>query len=652
MKPCIVGIGGFGGRVLKVFLQDQDVEILGKSLGEHISFGKVKGVWLEAATSEAQGDKFYGRLEDGHYPGYLIPPEILGGNSRIFDHVNDKYGYDLKSTGFDRRAESLKVVFEIFDTDETLKELARSEHKGKDNPILTYIWERGIKPFTLLSQVSKDAGGTDDTKLRAQISISEETTAEAAPEGEDRREEAPASDEGATTSKGAKIPVNKDIFGKIISIMPKKAKHQSNNESQTTRTCDSILFVASLGGGTGTGFINPVTKYIRGKQSNFPAFALCVLTEKGKDDRGGTTEEQRDLGAVIAMYDLLTKNTGLGGLGVDGLILMDNEILLNKFEKIYPAINRAIFDAMRPFIEIRNFPDAKDQWDQLSIKNNFIRGQDFPPVLIPCYGIQKRGAGDEIDLVKKALDGQDDGKTLHGQDGGIKLFDCDPRKADMAYVYTRGFVDIGKIRTAVSKHTGLEDDEEHIMVYRKIGDHGSDEILILLRNPYGGDPEAYKKEETFEKRIYDIIGMAIKYMREKEGDIITAGMPDDTKIALGTYFYGGSWLDKKLKEIEGGSLNKKQKAFKEKLEKTKKKLETSDDEPQLYLMGELEKSKKRLERGDKGDKPFFQVPLNIFTKEKVVHDEPSPIPIPINNNMDEEKVRAIVREEIAKVRVA
>jgi hypothetical protein len=644
VKPCVVGIGGCGGKVLKVFLQDQDVEILGRSLGEHISFGKVKGVWLESATQDAQDDKFYGRLEEGHYPGYLIPPEILKSDSRIFDYVADNYGYDLRSAGFDRRAEYLKAIFEIFETDEKLKELAKAEYDGEENPILAYIWRRGIKQFTILSQVSKDtAGKGDNAELMAQRSISEETKAPAEEEG--RAETEQVTDEETIKRKGTKIPVKKDIFGKIATVMPKKVKPHSNDESQTTKTCDSILFIASLGGGTGTGFINPVTKYVRGENPNFPAFALGVLTEEGTDDRG-TTEGQRDLGAVIAMYDLLTKNTGQGGLGVDGLILMDNEILLNRFKRNFPAINRAIFDAMRPFIEIRNFPDARTQGDSLAIKRMFTGGLKLtlPPVLVPCYSAQKRGVGNESDLVKKAL---------YGQDGGIKLFDCDPRKADMAYVFTRGFVDIGKVRTAVSEHTGLENDEKHIMIYRKIGDHGSDDILILLRNPYGGDPDAYKRvgEGTFEKRIYGIVEMAIKHMREKEGDIITAGMPDDTKIALGTYLYGGSWLDKKLKKIEGGSPDKKQKLFKEKLKKAKEELE-SHDVPQPYLMAELEKTKERLERGD--NPPFFLNVLNIFTREKVISAESkSPdMTKSLNNNVyvDEEKIRAIVREEIGRMR--
>lgn len=645
MIPCVVGIGGCGGKVLKEFLRNQDVTIRGKSLGEHLSFCGIKGVWLDSATMDAQKENFYGRLEDGSYPGYLIPPEVIKDNSKIFDYVADNYGYDLKSAGFDRRAEYLKAVFEIFETDEKLKDIARDEYQGEDNPIQAYIWKRGIRPYTILSLVSNDAKEGASSALKAQRSLAEE------PEGMTRGDEAskigevetlPSSSEkseGAQSKVRAKNPLK--MLEGLSSLVPKKTNNgtngsNNNGSAQGLKLCDSILFIASLGGGTGTGFINPVTSYVRSEQPNFPAFVLGVLTEKGTDDRG-THEGQRDLGAVIAMYDLLTKRVGRG---VDGLILVDNEILLRTFEKNYPAINRAIFDIMKPFIELRNYPDVGNQGDSLAMKRVFLEGLKLPPVLVPCYCSQKRAEGSEGDLVKKAL---------YGQDGGLKLFDCDPKRADMAYVFTRGFVHTDKVRRAVHDHTGLPDNEKRIMVYRKIGDHGSDEMLILLRNPYGEDPEAYKKEGTFENRVYGIVDKGLKYLDEKENDIILAGMPDDTKIALGTYFYGESWLDKMLKELDGSETNKRRKKFKKKLTKAKSDLESEEVQPPT-LLGELEKSKSRLEMGNT---PAFLDELNIFTRDKVVSATRELDMAQAYNNgessLTEKEIRDIVKSEIDKM---
>ena len=294
---------------------------------------------------------------------------------------------------------------------------------------------------------------------------------------------------------------------------------------------------------------------------------------------------------------------------------------------------------MKPFIETRNYPDAKDQADPLAMKRVFSEGLKLPPVLVPCYCSQKRGAGSEGDLVKKAL---------YGQDGGFKLFDCDPKRADMAYVFVRGFVDTDKVRRAVHDHTSLPDDESRIKIYRKIGNHGSDEMLILLRNPYGQDPEAYKKEGTFENRIHGIIDKGIRYLDENEGDIILAGMPDDTKIALGTYLYGEAWLDKSLRGLDGSGLNRERRKFKKKLEKAKSNLKSEEVQPP-FLKGELETSKAKL---DIGKKPAFSEELNIFTKDKVVsvkkdlemardyNNEASPL--------TEEEIRNIVKSEIDK----
>jgi len=130
MRPCIIGIGGTGGKVLKEFLRNEDISILGVSLGEHIAFGGIKGIWVDFDTRECIEEKFYpGRLEDGKYPGFIVPPEVLKQSSRVREYIREEYGFDLRKQGFDRRAESLKAIAEIFQIDPTVK-----SSRGKSTP--------------------------------------------------------------------------------------------------------------------------------------------------------------------------------------------------------------------------------------------------------------------------------------------------------------------------------------------------------------------------------------------------------------------------------------------------------------------------------------------------------------------------------------
>jgi hypothetical protein len=150
VRLCIVGIGGCGGKMAEQFLRNQDVSILGWSLGEDLTFGEVKGIWLEAARMDAQKQRFFGPLDDGYYPGYYITHEIIKDGSDLSKLVADRYGYDLKSPGFFRAADYLKAIFEIFDMDEGLQKVANREYHDK-NPILSNIWRR-IRPYTIVSE--------------------------------------------------------------------------------------------------------------------------------------------------------------------------------------------------------------------------------------------------------------------------------------------------------------------------------------------------------------------------------------------------------------------------------------------------------------------------------------------------------------------
>ena len=70
----------------------------------------------------------------------------------------------------------------------------------------------------------------------------------------------------------------------------------------------------------------PLPATSEGKKKPFHSSHWASLTEKGEDARKAK-EGKRNLGAIIAMYDLLTKPAGDG---IDALIVIDNEVLSKK----------------------------------------------------------------------------------------------------------------------------------------------------------------------------------------------------------------------------------------------------------------------------------------------------------------------------------
>ena len=449
MRLCIVGIGGCGGHLAERFLKSQDVALLKQHLGEHVSFGGVRGLWLEADVQETENQNFFGSLDNGCYPGYFIPHDVIGSDSKTSKLIVDRYGYDVKKQGFMRQAEFLKAVFEIFETDEDVKIAALMEHNS-ENPILRAAWDR-IRPYTTLTGPRENNNGLE--------------------------------------------------------------------------MCDGILFIVSLGGGTGTGFVNPITRYIRGERPAYPVFVMGVLTEEGVDPQQRAKEAKRDLGATISLYDLLTKKVGVG---VDGVILVDNEIMVEKFGQDYSAIDDYIHQAMRPFVAGRHYPGEDPP--SLAMREKFIEGLERPPILVPCYFREKRQRNPEDDLVNKAL-----------TEG--KLFSCNPKMAERAYVFTRGFMNQGEIVEAVSRQTGLS--EDRIEPWRKLGENQWDEILIFLRNPYG-EKRGCEVKGNLEYRLHRVIRMAINYMDDPESNLVKEGMPARTRMAIEDYFYGEDGMRKRL----------------------------------------------------------------------------------------------------------
>ena len=510
MKVCICGIGGAGGKIAKNFLQNTDLnsKLLSYFTGaECVSPGKMMGIWLEADKDDAKSKQHYFKdLTEGGYPGFFIPHDVVPAMTDLHKTIKAKYGYNIKKQGFVRDAQYLKAIFEIFDSDDKIQEMAmkqdypfsKANNAMSQNPIFDSAWDV-IEPYTIY--------------------------------GEDGE-------------------------------------------------CDILLFIVSFGGGTGTGFINPIVDHIRKSGAgDFPVFVLGVLTEPGDHNEGGqfSKEGQRYLAAISALYDLLTKKNG-----ANGVILVDNEIMKSRVGADYDAQNEFLYKIMRPMVEGRDYPGENPVGQ--AIEKESVRGLNWSPIFVPAYWTEPRKEGNEDLLVEKALE------------EGV-LFDCTPGKADKAFVFCRGFIDSKEIIRALSKK-GIT----NVQVYRKLGEE-NDEILILLRNPYGSDPDACNKEGTLERKFCKIIKSVLKYMNENVGDLFYEGnysqkaaeTEDDVAVkltklsrdALTQFFFGKEgYLKDHIGKNEGFAY-------------------------------ELREARRRLKAGkNPSEEPVFCEPLRIFKKGK------------------------------------
>lgn len=520
MKLCIVGIGGAGGKITEEFLGNDDLNfpLLSRiTRAKYISPGMIEGVWLEADKNDAMNiQHFFGDMTEGCYPCFYIPHDAVSDGCEVHRLVRERYGYDVKKQGFVRDAQYLKAIFEIFDTDEQIKETVSR------TMIKEMVEAKGGSP-----------GGNGPSIIQAPNPIFDSAW---------------SAIRGFTTlGKGE---------------------------------CDGVLFVVSFGGGTGTGFINPIINHIRNEGSvDYPVFVLGILTELGDyADRAQFSKEgRRNLAAISAIYDLMTK-----GSGANGVILVDNQILMKRFGNDYTSANRFIHKIMQPVVAGRDYPDEIPP--SQAIAQHFSGGLSRPPLFVPLYASLPRSKDPEESLVKEAL----------SEKG--RLFGCTPEKADFAIVFCRGYIDSEKIREALSKETGIL--PQNIWPVRKMGED-KNEVLILLRNPYGGYPKAYLRDDSLENRFCKVISLALQYIKQRPEDLFYEGKDDGknekngspdqvrlterSKQALKTFFFG-----------QDGSAN------------------------QGGFVFELKEARKRLRDGEK---PFFISPMRIFQKESSEKEE-------------------------------
>jgi hypothetical protein len=539
MKLCIVGIGGAGGKVTQEFLgnEDLDFELLSRiTKAQYVSPGGIKGIWLEADKNDAMNiQHFFGDKMLDCYPCFYIPHDVVLDSSPVHVAVRDKYGYDVKKQGFVRDAQYLKAIFEIFETD---KEIQTCVSK------------------TMNKEMVESMGGN-----------------------------------GTNNRSSAPNPIFDSAWNAIRDFT-------TLGEGE----CDGILFVVSFGGGTGTGFINPIINHIRNEgKADYPVFALGILTELGDfaDKAQFSKEGRRNLAAISAIYDLLTK-----GGGANGIILVDNQILMEMFGNDYPSANKFIYEMLQPMVAARDYPGETPP--SQAIAQHSSGSLSRTPIFVPLFASLQRSATEES-LIKKAL----------SEEG--RLFPCSPQMADFAMVFCRGFIDSNKIREILSEETGIP--QEMIWPIRKMSE-GNNEILILLRNPYGGDPKAYLKESTLEHRLCKVITLALQYMNQHPEEL----------------FYEGKGEEKSKKEVKSVEQIRLTEKAKEALKAFFFGIDGTGKTSGFAF--ELEAARKRLRNGEK---PFFIHPLRIFQKEGAISEN---IKMMTMSNYPDDDVERIIDERI------
>ena len=363
---------------------------------------------------------------------------------------------------------------------------------------------------------------------------------------------------------------------------------------------DGVLFLAGLGGGTGTGIIETIAKEIFGHRP-IPSLALVVLS--GKEDTSGQRPYcRRCFNLIWALNNLLTSKA------LDGVILVDNNVL-NVNENIESEMakidskekgsdekakerkewkKRHVIDQ---YIIKRIFPLFKISGSKAGIpnilshfKDRLEEDLDFTPVLIPCYS---RGKGSIEELIEEAINNG-------------KLAECDPESADKIYAFIRNTTK-GEVKEEELKKIFPEDKVE-IFDVDSMG-MNEDEVLVLLRNPDVNEilKERIEIAEDFAKLIREVgdkSGGEIKKARSiKVGE---EGIRDLLQ-KLGEYGEGEKGIFERRERISYGELildSAKEFLFPENEEKPYKYMKRLID-------GFIEEIKNIKEREAKRIKPVF-----------------------------------------------
>ena len=155
---------------------------------------------------------------------------------------------------------------------------------------------------------------------------------------------------------------------------------------------------------------------------------------------------------------------------------------------------------------------------------------------------------------------------------------------------------------------------------------GNDEILIMLRNPYGGDPGAYARNGTLENRFCGVISMALQYMNQNVEDLFYEGK-DNRKGSK-------SGLDESIK------LTEKAKQALEKFFFGEEGFIKDNFGKEAGFAYELGEARRRLTGGEK---PFFLYPMRIYPKADKARENNG------KNYRDEDEISRIIDKRIKEI---
>jgi hypothetical protein len=242
------------------------------------------------------------------------------------------------------------------------------------------------------------------------------------------------------------------------------------------------LFFVGLGGGTGTGVISPLAE--RFGKGSFGYFTLGVLGGVGDNEKIGSQQPwfRRCFNMLLALNDLLVTAE------LDGIILVDNDIIIKRLSERGIGVNKAsidreIIEALYPAFGITALENGKNEldWAQLRGPIGLHELEKKPPVIVPCYA---SASGD------KNLEGLIDDALTNGM-----LTNCKYKNdkggciVEKVFVYTRCIEDEYALEEKLRELFGKKEDiaiiKEYLFCWDDIAKENYKEFRRFVGDYYG-----------------------------------------------------------------------------------------------------------------------------------------------------------------------
>ena len=496
-----LGVGGCGGKLVKTF-EDHTYELIGKALQESEGYKDLKN-W-EKLLSEEEREELLGPLGK----------ETESLDSEKFEKLKNELP-ECEEKLKERLKEPLvsfeKGIIEKIEKDvrgvkEAMEEV-RDKEKGNVLPLLEGLKIDSSKrdnpdAFIYNEDLSVETGHIQKDKFGTALLNAEGFYHR--PEGQ----LAPLS------LLKVQEEVNKKIEGEI------RAKREHADRG--------VFSFVGLGGGTGTGIIGPFVEEVSGGRRAY--FAQGVLSGP-EDEKYIKTQQKwfrRCFNIILALNDLLTK-----GKSLDGIILVDNAVII---EKIEPKLKK-----------IEQKEGKKEEKKQQEEENAKKIDEEIIRAIFPVFG---KTACNHVDWsnIKEVVkgkffvpcyaSGKDTGGLINEAITKGKLAKCDHKNADKVFVFMRSIEDednvkqkLGKIfateEIAIVTESGSMDEVREglkgkviVLESEEIGASGKEnEVLILLRNPDIKDA-LYERLEIA-KNFVDVLDKLVELIERKRKSSFT-----------------------------------------------------------------------------------------------------------------------------------